>query len=206
MSRAIRSSRQRGFTLIEVMTASMIALYVFAGAWGIFIMTWKWWHETLPVIEAERVARLALMSIVEGTADPTAGVTTIGTSTHARRNGIMWATSYDIPSLQEGREIDFDLLQDGGTSHVRAFYLDTAQNAVYYRDNANTLYKINSTSGLTGLKFEKLSEDFGGTGTATVHDDIIKVTATVEKDVIGTRGVPYHIKVEYSDTVHLDNL
>ena len=183
----------------------MIALYIFAGAWAIFIMVWKWWYETAPRIEAQRMARVALASVIDGTIDSTAGTDVIDSAAYNRRNGIEWAVSFDIPAGENGKRIDFGLPQDGVGSNVRSFYLGTDEasglNVVYYKDNNAALHRIRPTLGMTDLKFEKYT-DAGG----SVYDDIVKVTATVDKTVTGTRQGDYAIEVKHSDTVFLNNV
>jgi len=58
---------------------------------------------------------------------------------------------------------------------------------------------IRPTLGITDLKFE-----FYTSGAETYYN-IIKITAMVEKDILGTRKEPKHIKVEYSDCAYLRN-
>lgn len=173
-----------------------MAVYVFMGIWSLYLMGWRWWHEVAPRIEAQRIARITLSTITSGTVDSTAGTYQVGSATYTRRNGIYGATS--VPSIPSLSEIDFGLEPDG--SNVRSFYLGTDEasglKALYYKDSNSVRHKIKATSGLTDLKFEKL----GGI------DNIIKVTATVEKTVLGTRNVPYEIKVVYDEVVYLRNV
>ena len=163
---------------------------------AIYIMGLSWWHEVVPKIETQRIARLALISVIEGTSDLTTGTYAIGSASYKRRNGIIQATL--VPNLPSINEIDFALAPD--TSNVRAFYLgidpDTGFNVVYYKDSSGTAHKLNSTVGITELTFEKYSGS----------DNVIKVTATAERDVTGTRSDTYHIRVSYSQIVYLRNV
>ncbi len=172
-------------------------------------MGWTWWHEINPTIEAQRAVRVTLSSVIEGSIDPTAGTDTIGSSTYKRRSGLTGAMFDAInptpttPVISEDQKrIDFRLEVD--TSNVRAFYLGTdpltGLKVVYYIDNASAVHKLDATKGITDLQFSYYT-DTGG----TVHYDIIKVTAAVSKDVLGTRNQPYHVEVVDSDFVYLKN-
>lgn len=197
---------RRAFTLAEVLVASFVGLLVVSGTWSIYHMAWRWWYETAPLVEAQRIARVALSSVIEGTIDPTAGQD----STYGRRNGIAWAVYEPVISsnISTADKIEFGLekeKEDHGdypTAHnEREFYLglepQTGLRVVYYEDDDEVVHTIKATLGITDLKFEKFKD---------VNDKIhIKVTATVEKDVAGTRAAPYHIKVEYIDYVYLRN-
>ncbi|MDD5422645.1 MAG: hypothetical protein WC592_01805 [Candidatus Omnitrophota bacterium] len=199
MSHTIRlpdAGTGRAFTLTELLTASFIAMFIFLAAWSIYVMSWSWFYEMSPRIEAQRIARIALSAIREGSMDDTVGTFSVGAVTFKRRNGIANAIAEpDIPSLQR---INYALEPDG--SNERSFYLgiDAASglNALYYMDNDGTVHEIMATIGLSDLKFEK----YLGCG------NLIKVTATVEKDIAGTRPGGQHIKAEYSDIVSLKNV
>lgn len=193
---------RKAFSIVEALLATFVVLYVFLSVVSVYIMVWRWWHEVAPRIEAQRIARVALSSIIDGAADPTAGTYTVNSVTYKRRSGIAWATSSpDIPSQSQ---INFMLVPD--SSNIRSFYItqddeDSTKEAVYYKDYNNatltpTVHKIASTVGITDLKFEKFLS----------LSNIIKVTATVEKEIKGTRQTPYNIKVEYNDIVYLRNV
>jgi len=192
-----------GFTLPEVLVATFIAFYVIAAAWAVYMMTSAWWKEINPEVEAARVARSAVSSIIYGSVDATAGADTIGMNTHYRRNGIAWArfdaghTPPDTPVISTDKNtIDFRLEAD--SSNARQFRIAadpaTGLKAVYYQSQM-----IRPTLGLTGLQFSYYTS--GGTTTYNV----IKVVATVEKDILGTRNTPKHIKVEYAGYAYLKN-
>lgn len=182
---------------MEAITATFITMYIFLAAWAIYVMGAAWWHEISPRIETQRIARIALSTIKEGIMDSTAGTYVVGAATFSRRNGIVQATAVpEIPSL--GR-INYALEPD--SSNARSFYLGnddagSGLKVLYYQDNAGTAHKIESTLGLTGLKFENYPDSV----------NLIKVTATAQKNVVGARQGSHTIKSEYSDTVYLKNV
>jgi hypothetical protein len=191
--------KRDAFTLIEAITATFVGLYVFLGVWAIYTMSWSWWNEMVPRIEAERIARVALTSIIEGTIDPTAGTCTVGSTTYSMRNGIAWAKLVDdIAYGTSVTSINFGL--DPDSSKVRSFYLGvdatTGLGVVYYKDSNSVVHMIKPTLGITDLRFEKT----GG------EADMLKVTTSVTKNVLGTRKTAYPVTVTYSDSVYLRNL
>jgi hypothetical protein len=203
MSRFILRSRA-AFTIAEALTATFVALYVFLGALAVYMMVWSWWHEMAPRIEAERIARTALSSVIDGVADPTAGTFAVGSVTYSRRNGIAWAKEIDdIAAGESVQSLDFALEPDDG--RVRTFYLGqdaaTGQNAVYYRNSDGVASKIRPTLGITDLRFEKFQA-----GDGSYPRGVIKVTATVTKNITGTRQATYPITVTYSDVAYLRNM
>ena len=170
-------------------------MYIMLAAWSIYVMSWSWWHEMSPHIEAQRIARITLNSIRKGSVDPTAGTYKVGANRYARRNGIAQAKA--APDLSGEHAIDFCLEPD--SSNVRSFYLGTDASglkALFYRDSNGTDHEIKSTIGLKDLAFEF----YGGV------NNLVKVTATVVRDVKGTRAGGRHIKIVYSDVVHLRNV
>lgn len=200
--KSMRLSR-RAMTLPEILIASAVALYVIAGFWSVHVMVYKWWHEIEPRISAQRIARTALLRIVEGIPDTTTGTITIGNKSYSRRNGMAWAFT-TLPVISADKQsITYRLEPDA--SNIRRFSLgtdpSTGLSVVYYRDSSSTDRMIRSTIGITGLKFENVNDASG-----VPMPKVIRVTATVEKDVAGTRSQGlYHIKVEYSDVVYLRN-
>jgi hypothetical protein len=201
-----RPDRRSAFVLPEVLIVSVIAIFVIAGSWSVYHMAWRWWHETAPVMEAERIARIALSSVLDGVVDPTAGTD----GAYTRRNGVAWAVyEPDITaSIGTNDRMNFGLeaekLSYGdypAPHNVRSFYmaLDGSRGlrAVYYRDNSGTARQIRPTLGITDVRFEKFKDPN--------NRIIIRMTATVEKDVVGTRDAPYHIKVSYTDHAYLRN-
>jgi Prokaryotic N-terminal methylation motif len=201
-----------GFSLIELITATFITMFVLLGAWSIYTMGWSWWHEMAPRVQAQQIARIAILSITEGTVDATAGTDTIGTATYQRRNGISMAC-YDpviSSSISANDRIDFGLETDGG--NVRAFYLGldpvTGGTAVFYRDNTGNTHMLIATRCPhrppeldldLDLNFEKRIDVVTG-------KIFIIVTATVTGDVSGTRSAPYHIAIEYERVVYIRNI
>ncbi|MBN2453274.1 MAG: hypothetical protein JXB40_03320 [Candidatus Omnitrophica bacterium] len=196
------------FTLVETLLATLIAVYVVAAAWSIYVITSMWWHNISPEIEAERVARSAVLSVIGGTVDSTAGTDVVGINSYTRRNGIAWAffdpdhIPPNTPVISEDRRtIDFRLEADSANS--RRFYMAvdpvTGLNAVYYRNNLNQSQLIKPTLGITDLQF------YFYTVGAETNYNMIKVVANVEKDILGTRKEPKHIKIQYSDYAYLKN-
>jgi len=187
---------RKAFSLVELLTASFVALYVIAASWSVYMMVSRWWYETGPKIEVQRIARVALLSIVEGAPDPTTGTFTFGATTYKRRNGIAWAIA-DPTIGADTKTISYRLEPDA--SNVRRFYLGTdaasGLGAVYYRDSSSIDHEIRPTIGITDLKFE----------TVAGYNNMIKVTATAEKVVTGTRQASYKVSAQYSDVVYLRN-
>jgi len=193
----LKRTSDKGFTLIESMTASVIALYVMLAAWALYTMGWSWWHEIAPRVEAERIARSALSNIIIGRVDSTAGMYNIGTVNYSRRNGLLGATA--VPTISTSQqEIDFALEPDA--SNVRSFYLGTdavtGENLVYYQDSTGTDHPIETTRGITDLRFEKVLS----------NDNLIRVTASVQRTITGTRSGNYNIAVTYNEVVCLRNV
>lgn len=201
----LRLSRRRSFTMMEMMISVTIVLFIIVGSLGIFRMGWIWWNETAPVIEAQRIARVALSITLEGMVDATAGTV----SGNARRSGVAWAV-YDpaiSDNIETGDKISFGLekeKEDFGdypvAHNIRSFYLGqdaSGVRAVYYRNNASQVTEIEATRGITKLLFSKATDSDGKV--------YLSVTATVEKDIKGTRNLPRHIKVEYTDGAYLRN-
>ena len=211
MYRITRMRNRKAFTLVEVMVATFITLYTITAAWSSYVMFWTWWHETHPEVEAQRMARIAISTIICGKMDPTAGTYDIGTATFKRRNGIAQATRVEaIPTTPpEGAQyINFGLEPD--SSNARSYYLGvdpvSGYNVVYYRDSANTISKIDSTIGVTDLRFQNYTEYYTNPPFPTVHYDMVVVTVTVDRNITGTGVVPHNVHVVYSQLVYLKNV
>ncbi len=201
--------KKTGFTLVEVMFSVFIAMYIFLSAWAIFVMGYKWWYEISPQTECQRIARLTIQVISEGFSDPTAGTDIINSVTYKRRAGAEWTsrTSADAqnatfvtPTISSDQHrLYFKLEPDPTASNTRSFYLgqyNTSLNALYYQYGSNTPTVIKGTEGLTSLTFE----------TVTGYSNLIKVTATAQKTVMGSRTTPYQISVVYTDFIYLRNV
>jgi len=206
MSHIIHLHKDNGFSIVELLTAALVAVYVIFGSWSVYVIGWTWWHEISPTIEAQRAARHAILSVVEGNVDSTTGTDVIGASTYKRRRGIqnaLFDAANPTPTTPlisaDGRRIDFRLEQDG--SNARSFYFSEAEKVVYYVDSDSVSHRLESTQGLTDLRFGFYMDALG-----VVHYDMVQVTATVSKDVLGTRQpVPYHIEILCQDHVYLKN-
>ncbi len=202
--------------------ATVISTMVMASAWSVYMMVWRWWAETGPRIETERAARLALLNVTDGVTSiknlsgNVADSYSIGStpSPYKCRNGIAWSTltkedldsnpSFTTPVISaDGHQIDFKLDRDAVAVNGRSFYAGTydGQGVVYYKHTNGTSYMLDSTRGITDLKFEKFED-----AQHVIHDDIIKVTVTAEKEIHGTRAQQsYTVGVVYADTVYLRN-
>lgn len=203
MSQTIRSlpgSRTGGFTIVEAMLSSIIVSIIMLAVWGVYMMGWQWWGETGPRLDMEKAARMALLSVIEGSVDQNAGSYTVGSTTYTRRNGIAWATAYPTIS-SDGKTITYRLAPD--SSNVRQFYYGTynGNGYIFHKNGSGTVTRIDSTKGVTGIQFSKFVD-----AQSVTHDNIIQVVATSDRDIYGTRKAnPYHVNVVYTDTVLLRN-
>lgn len=202
--RALRAARRSaGFTLVEMLVSLFVVSLIMMAAVSVYTMGWRWWAEVAPRIEAQKVVRVALASIIDGRRDATAGTYVVGSTTYNRRCGIAWSvftptidTPSDAPNPASSR-IRFGLNKSTDTATTREFRLKTDPAtglwAVYYKDDAGTYHMIKPTIGITNLQFEKYSG----------LNNLIKVTATVDKTVQGTRRGNYRVKAEYSEFIYL---
>ena len=192
-----------------MITSSIIITYIFLGVWSIYAMGWKWWKEIVPVIDTQRVARIALSTIVEGAADTTAGQETIGSVTYKRRSGISWITrnGAGLPATPiisaDGTQISFML--EGDAANSRKFYIGqdtvTGMKALYYADNSGASREIKSTQidpTYGDIKLTFLLD--------TAYQNLIKVTVRVEKRVPSTIYATSPIVIEYSGYVYIRNV
>lgn len=193
--------RARGFTLVEMMIATVVAIYVVAAVWGVYIMAAQWWSETLPRIETQRIARLAVSMIIDGIPGEDLGeLETTGGPSYPRRYGLAWSISEtDIDPDTESDEIGFMLLS-GDAVDKRGFKIatDGTTEAVYYKAASGAWKRIEATSGITDLVFEKVVAN----GRSTV---MVRVTATAEKEIRGTRLDGHTVRCTYTDYVYLRN-
>lgn len=200
---APKSEGRKAFTLIEVMITTFIALYTILAVTGAYVMFWTWWHESRPEIEAERIARIALSTIVYGTSDSTAGSYAVGATSYTRRNGIAGAIrAPTFPMSEPSQRIDYGLEPDAANSRSYFIGLDgpSGFNAVYYMNDSGVITIIPSTLGITDLRFAYYADPGG-----TVHNNMIVVTATVDRDIIGG-ATPHRVHVVYSELVSLENV
>lgn len=191
------------------MTASFIAMFVIASAYGLYIMGWRWWTEISPAIEAQRVARIAVTGIITGTVDPTEGTDTISSIIYSRRNGIA-AAMFDADNLPpstpviSGDNTRIDFRSEADNSNARAYYIatdaQTGDKFIYYSNNAGGVKRIDSTRGVTALEIRFYVDGIGVT-----RYNIIQVKAKADKDIIGPRSQAYPVRVEYTDYVYLKN-
>jgi hypothetical protein len=197
----------RGFTLAEILIASIVGTMVIASAWSVYVMVWQWWAETSPRLDAERSARLALLNLTEGVTYVNglgyiANPYVVNGRNYYYRNGIAWADEYPVISA-DNKTITYSLMPD--SSSTRQFYPGTynGQGVIYYRHTDGASYRLDSTLGVTDLRFENLPNP---DDPLTPYNNVIKVTVTARKEVYGTRAdQPFIIEVEYSDTVYLRN-
>ena len=188
--------------MVEVLFAAVIGCYVIMAVWSVCIMTWRWWAEITPRLELEKAARLTLLSVIEGKIDSSVGSYTAGPTTYTRRNGIAWAIAYPTIS-SDAKTISYRLVPD--SSNIRQFYYGTygGDGYIFYKNNSGTVTRIDSTKGVTNIQFSKLPDPSNPSGPP--YDNIIQVVVTAERDILGTRSSPYHVKVQYTDTVFLRN-
>jgi len=208
--------RKRAFTLVETLTSSLIVMFVLAALWSVYFIGWKWWHEMAPIAEAQRVARIALSSVIDGTVDSTAGQETIIGQSYGFRNGIAWtvltnedviaSSSFTTPVISaDGHKIDFKLEKDSAAVNGRSFYVgsdaDAGTTAVYYKDSSGTVHKVKGTemksdTGSISLTFER----------DATYADLIKVTVTVQRTIPGTKYESAPLVVQCSDFAYCRNL
>lgn len=206
--------KNRGFTLVEILVSAFVTILILTVVWAVYVLGWTWWYEVSPRIDAQRIARLAMEHIVEGTSDSTAGYDMIGSTRYDKRNGIA-AAYYFPPALPDtyinssgttvSNRINYGLYQDYQThppaavNNARSFYMATdaatGLKAVYYVDNNGTVHMLRDTLGITNLEFSYYV-DKDVTPNVT-RNDIIVVNVVVEKDVSAVGHTPYHINVHY---------
>lgn len=173
------------------------------------MMGWSWWNEVSPTTECQRIARVALMSVMDGITDQSAGTDTMDYVTYKRRLGTGWSNrSYaDVQNItfttpvisEDGRRIDFKLEPDPAASNIRRYYLAQdadGVNAVYYQYSNSPAQIVAGTKGLSDIVFENVSG----------YSNLLKVTVTAQKDVRTMRNEMYQATAVYSDYVFLRNI
>ena len=83
---------KKAFTLVETLISTIIMVLILSSVWSIYFMGWKWWYEMEPIVETQRIARIAVSSVIDGMMDSTAGEDTINGVEYGFRNGIAFAT------------------------------------------------------------------------------------------------------------------
>jgi hypothetical protein len=146
---AMRIEIKKGFTIVEVMVSSSIALYIFLCAWAMYVMGSTWWYEIASQSECQRIVRIAVSVVSEGMTSATYGTDIIGVSpavSYSRRNGLKGATrvtadppepGFMIPTIVgDGHQIDFKLELDPAGTNCRKFFIGqdaNGVNALYYQ-------------------------------------------------------------------------
>lgn len=205
MSRSINKVfDKRAFTIVELVINTLIVLYVIAAGWSVYIMVWRWWYETAPQVEVQRVARVAMMSIVEGRREDALGSDQIGSTIYRRRNGISETTltnanptpaSPVVTSTgQDQDRIDFRLEPD--LSNTRSYAVGTVSTGV------QALYYNGNIIGSTMIK----GRIYITCDPVSGFNNLYKVTVRVEKDVHGTRLSSYTAVGEFSDHIFMRNI
>jgi hypothetical protein len=194
-----RKPSTAGFSLTELLISTFIAFYVIATVAAIYVIISKWSKEVSPDVEAQRVARTAVDSVIYGSVDSTAGVDTIGMNTYDRRNGVAWAaynpdSPPSTPVISGTNNSILSYRLDGDSSNTRQATIGTDVSSglkgVYYNGAL-----IKPTLGITDLRF-----DYFTSGGVTYYD-IIKVEASVVKPKTLTKAV----NVRYSNYANIKN-
>jgi hypothetical protein len=111
--------------------------------------------------------------------------------------------SFITPTITDnGHRINFKLEPGINQYNDRSFYLGqdgSGVKAVYYKHSDYAPQEIRATRGITDLIFEPMNP-------AVAELDFIKVTAMVQRVVMGSRKVPYQISVVYTDYIYLRNI
>jgi len=172
-------------------------------------MGWSWWNEVAPTTECQRIARVALTSVMTGITDQSAGTDVMNFITYKRRLGLDWSNrtyadtqnlTFTTPVISEaGRRIDFKLEPDPTASNIRRYYLSQDANGVkgiYYQYGNAAAQLVRGTAGITDIMFEAVSG----------YANLIKVTVSAQKDVRTMRTEMYQAAAAYSDYVFLRNI
>lgn len=176
----------KGFTLVEMLVCTGIAVFVIAASWSIYVIGVSWSTKMIPEMEAQRLARITMRTIVDGFRDAGAGTDTISGQSCSRRNGIAWATA--LPTVtSDSTKITYNL-ED---LNNQTFYTlkDESPMKLYHNSAA-----VPGTTGITDLTFEVISLNE------------IKVTVKVDKYINVGAQDPHHISVESSEIVYIRNV
>ena len=202
---------KKGFTLTETLISVSIMMLILLCGWSMYVMGWAWWNELSPTTECQRMARVALMSVMDGVTDQSAGTDVVNLVTYKRRIGMGLSNrtyadtqnlSFSTPVISaEGRRIDFKLEPDPAASNIRRYYLSQDANGVkgvYYQYSDSAAQLIKGTAGITDIIFETVSG----------YTNLLKVTVTAQKDIRTMRqgGGVYQAVATYSDYVFLRNI
>lgn len=195
--------RNKGLTLLEILISTTVSLFIVLSTWSVYVMGSAWWTQFMPRIEAQRIARIAVKTIIYGSRDNAAGTDSISGVQYSRRNGIAWATALPTHGVISPNivRISYNIKNINNQSF---FTLKTENPMKLYHNNVQS--PVSGTTGLTGLSFE-LPGEVTPPNTATVTPpQCVTVTATVERDVHVGGQPPYHVKVELAQTVFLRNI
>ena len=179
---------RKGFTLVETVICAGIAVFVAAVSWSVYVMGVSWSTKIIPNIEAQRVARITIMAIVDGFRDTGAGTDTISGESCFRRNGIAWATA--LPTVTSNTTTDKITYTLEGLSN-QTFYILKNENPMKLYHNSTA---VPGTTGITSLTFE------------TISANSIKVTVKAGKYINMGAQAPYHVEVELSEIVCIRNV
>jgi len=130
----------RGYTLAEILTVSVILTFVIGSVMGAFVTTKSVCYASIRILGLQREANIIVERIIRGLGDP------------ANAFGLRSATSFSIPASDPvGSEIDF-IGTDGNT---RKYFLSA--NSVIYESPTESpvqksIYTAQANSSLT-LRF-----------------------------------------------------
>lgn len=212
MSLSIRTPlrSRKGFTLPEVLLTTFIAMYVVGAAVSVYAAACRWWAETAPAIETQRVARLALSRVVEGVRQDSLGSDTVSSTTYRRRNGLAEAVltnanpTPDTPAITtpSAGQNAIAFRTESDTSNSRTYEIGTVSTgvqALYYSGTVVPATRIGTATGPGRIYLTCAS--------VSGYTDLYQITVRAEKDVRGTRrGVSdYTVATQLTDYVYLRN-
>lgn len=172
------------------MIASAIAILVVFGIWSVYTMVTTWSAKILPRIEAQRIARITMKTIVEGKErSDGAGVDIIAGKSYRRRDGI--ASAIAMPTITSDADIEKITYNLDGLSNQSFFILKGENPKRLYRNSSSS--PVKGTEGITDLSFQ------------LIGSNMLRVTATVERDISVDTHTPDHTKAELVETVVIRN-